>query len=83
MENRIAILAIIVEDPNAIEELNHLLHEYREDIIGRMGLPYKTRGINLISVAMDAPQAHISALSGKIGRLHGVTVKTAYASNRS
>lgn len=83
MENRIAILAVIVENPDAIEQLNQLLHEYRDGIIGRMGLPYRQRGINLISVAMDAPQTNISALSGKIGRLSGVTVKTAYASHQA
>ncbi|MDD5946730.1 MAG: iron-only hydrogenase system regulator [Oscillospiraceae bacterium] len=83
MENRIAILAVIVENPDAIEQLNLLLHEYRDGIIGRMGLPYRQRGINLISVAMDAPQTRISALSGKIGRLAGVTVKTAYASHQA
>lgn len=83
MENRIAILAVIVENPEAIEQLNHLLHEHRDDIIGRMGLPYRQRGINLISVAMDAPQEKISTLSGKIGRLKGVTVKAAYASHQA
>ena len=80
MENRIAILAVIVENPESTEQLNSLLHTSRSGIIGRMGLPCKERGISLISVAMDAPQSEISALSGKIGRLQGVTVKTAYAS---
>lgn len=80
MENRIAILAVIVEKPEATEQLNQLLHQHMHEIIGRMGLPYHKRGICLISIAMDAPQAHISALAGQIGRLDGVTVKTAYAS---
>lgn len=80
MENRIAILAVIVEKAEATEQLNQLLHHYRQGIIGRMGLPYHQRGICLISIAMDAPQEQISALAGQIGRLDGVTVKTAYAS---
>lgn len=80
MENRIAILAVIVEKSEATEQLNQLLHQYRQGIIGRMGLPYHQRGICLISIAMDAPQEQINALAGQIGRLDGVTVKTAYAS---
>ena len=76
---RVAVLGIIVEDTDNIDRLNELLHEYGAHIIGRMGIPYRTRGIHIISVAMDAPQDVIAALSGKIGRLDGIQVKTAYA----
>ena len=79
MENRVAVLAIIVKDPAAVASLNSLLHQYGQYIIGRMGVPYRERGVNIISVAMDAPAAVISALSGKIGRLESVTAKTVYA----
>lgn len=79
METRVAILAIVVEEPSHVEELNHILHEYSRYIIGRMGLPYPKREISLISVAVDAPQDQISALSGKIGRLRGITAKTVYS----
>ncbi|MCF0150144.1 MAG: hypothetical protein HUJ80_01895 [Firmicutes bacterium] len=79
MENRVAILAIVISDPGSVEALNRLLHEYGRHIIGRMGLPYKEKGISLISIAMDAPQNTISALSGKIGRLNGVSVKAVFA----
>ena len=72
-------ISIIVENPAAIEELNHYLHEAGEYIIGRMGIPYREKGINIISIAIDAPQDMISALSGKIGRLNGVSTKTAYS----
>ena len=79
METRVAVMGIIVENPSSVESLNSLLHEYGEYIIGRMGLPYKKRNINIISVAIDAPQDVISALSGKIGKLNGISVKTAYS----
>lgn len=79
MENRIAVMSIIVENPDSVELLNALLHEFSEFVIGRMGIPYRARNISIISVAMDAPQDKISALSGKIGKLPGVTVKTAYS----
>ncbi len=79
METRVAVMSIIVEKSDTVEELNSLLHEYGEFIIGRMGIPYRKRGINIISVAIDAPQNTISALSGRIGRLEGVSVKTAYS----
>ncbi len=78
-ENRVAVIALIVEDTEAAEALNTLLHQYRRAIIGRMGLPCPQRGISLISVAVDAPADQISALSGKLGRLPGVTAKTVYA----
>ena len=79
METRVAVLAIIVRDMDAVPALNQLLHQYAAHIIGRMGVPYHARGVNIISVAMDAPADVISALSGKIGRLQGVTAKTVYA----
>ena len=76
---RIAIIALIVTDREAAEAINALLHEYGEHIMGRMGLPCRERGMNLISVAVDAPQDVISALAGKLGRLKGVSSKTVYA----
>jgi len=83
MDTRVAIIGIIVEnrDKNrdSIEKLNNILHDYGNYIIGRMGLPYKEKGISIISVAVDAPQDIISALSGKIGRLPGVSTKTLYS----
>lgn len=79
METRVAVLAIIVRDTASVAALNDLLHRYGEHIIGRMGVPYRPRGVNVISVAMDAPADVISALSGKIGRLNGITAKTVYA----
>ena len=77
METRVAVMGIIVEKSESVESLNALLHEYADYIIGRMGLPYKKRGVSIVSIAIDAPQDVISALSGKIGRLAGVSVKTA------
>ena len=79
METRVAVMGIIVEDTNAVNLLNEILHEYSEYIIGRMGIPYREKGINIISIAIDAPQDMISSLSGKIGRLKGVSAKTAYS----
>lgn len=80
METRVAVMSIIVEDKDAVEKLNAILHEYGEYIIGRMGLPYRKRSINIISIALDAPQNTIAALAGKVGGLSGVSVKTAYSS---
>ena len=79
METRVALIGIIVENSESSAQLNALLHDAGQYIIGRMGVPYRERGVNIISVAMDAPAAVISALSGKIGRLEGVTAKTVYA----
>lgn len=79
MGTRVALLSIIVEEPSSVPKLNEILHEYGEFIIGRMGLPYRERNINIIAIAMDAPQSVISALSGKIGRLENVTVKATYS----
>ncbi len=77
--NRIAVISLIVSERSAVEPLNALLHDYADSIIGRMGIPVRQRGVNLISVALDAPQETVSALAGKLGRLHGVTSKTVYA----
>lgn len=79
METRVAVMSIIVENGDMVERLNGLLHEYGEHIIGRMGIPYRKRGVSIIAIALDAPQNTISALSGKIGSLSGVSVKTAYS----
>ena len=79
MDTRVAVISIIVEQEDAIEELNTLLHEARKYIIGRMGIPYRSKGISIISIAIDAPQDKINALSGKIGRLDGVSAKTVYS----
>ena len=78
-ETRLAVIAIVVEDPACVPQLNALLHEYSAYIIGRMGIPYPARKVSLISVAIDAPSDEISALTGKLGRLTGLTVKTAYS----
>ena len=80
MDTRVAVMSIIVENADAVETINAVLHEYGEHIIGRMGIPYRKRKISIISIALDAPQNTISALAGKIGSLTGVSVKTAYSS---
>ena len=80
METRVAVISIIVESGSTVDELNSILHEYGEHIIGRMGIPYRQKNISIISIAVDAPQDKISALSGKIGKLSGISVKTAYSS---
>ncbi len=79
METRVAVIGIIVENKESVSELNKLLSEYGDYIIGRMGVPYHKKGINVISIAIDAPQDVINTLSGKIGRLDGVYAKTAYS----
>ena len=79
METRIAVISIIVEKPEAAAALNELLHQYSRYVIGRMGIPYRQRGISIISVAVEAPQDAISALSGKLGRMEGVSAKAAYS----
>ena len=79
METRVAVISIIVTEPGRVEELNELLHEYSAYILGRMGVPYREKNLSIISIAMDAPQDKISALSGKIGRLNDVTAKAAYS----
>ena len=79
MENRIAVMGIIVEDVDSVEALNSVLHDYGAYIIGRMGIPYRDRGLNIVSIAIDAPQDVIAALAGKIGNIEGISVKTAYS----
>jgi len=79
METRVAVMSIIVENTDAAEEINAILHEYGAYIIGRMGIPYRKRKVSIISIALDAPQNTISSLAGKIGSLPGVSVKTAYS----
>ena len=79
METRVALIGIIVEKESSVAALNELLHQYGRYIIGRMGLPYREKCVNIISVVLDAPQDAISALGGKIGRLEGVSAKTLYS----
>ena len=81
MKTRVAVMGIIVEESGHVDQLNELLHTYRNYIIGRMGIPYPKRGISIVSIALDAPQDIISALSGKIGKIPGISVKTAYSNN--
>ena len=78
-ETRVALLGIVVENPDAVEPLNQLLHQYKDYIIGRMGLPYRARGVNIISIVLDAPGDAINSLSGKVGMLPGVTAKAVYS----
>lgn len=79
METRVAVISIIIEEPASVQAMNDILHQYSQYIIGRMGIPYRSRGINIISIAMDAPLDQINALSGKIGRLPGISSKAAYS----
>lgn len=79
MEKRIAVIGIIVENTDSVEKLNSLLHDFGEYIIGRMGLPYRERNLSIVSIAVDATQNMISELTGKIGKLDGISVKTAYS----
>ena len=80
MDSRVAVMSIIIDNLNAVEQVNAVLHEYGEYIIGRMGIPYRQRKISIISIALDAPQDTISALSGRIGKMAGVSVKTSFSS---
>lgn len=79
METRVAIIGIIVENVDAAEEINEYLHDYSAYIIGRMGIPYREKGISIISIAIDAPQNIINTLAGKIGKIPGVNAKTVYS----
>ena len=79
MDTRVAVMAIIIEEPDAVEKLNTTLHSVSEYIIGRMGIPYREMGINIVSIAIDAPQDLISALAGKLGNIPNVSVKIAYS----
>ncbi len=79
METRVALIGIIIENSESVEKMNALLHEFSSYIIGRMGVPYRDKGISIISVVMDAPMNKISSLSGKLGMLDGVSTKTIYS----
>lgn len=79
METRVALIGIIVENPDSVAQMNALLHEYGPYIIGRMGIPYREKGISIISIVIDAPMDKISSLSGKLGMLNGVSTKTIYS----
>jgi putative iron-only hydrogenase system regulator len=79
MESRVALIGVIVENRDSVDKLNSLLHQHAEYIIGRMGIPYPKRGISIISISMDAPADVISSLSGKLGMLPGVNIKTVYS----
>ncbi|MBQ8333463.1 MAG: iron-only hydrogenase system regulator [Clostridia bacterium] len=79
MDSRVALISIIVENPDSVQALNDILHTCVSYIIGRMGIPYREKGISIISIAIDAPQDVINTLSGKIGKLPGITSKTAYS----
>ncbi len=79
METRVAVISIIVEDKEATDKMNALLHEYGQYIIGRMGIPYHEKNISIISVALDAPSDAINALTGAIGRIKGISAKAAYS----
>lgn len=81
MDTRVAVISIIAEASADIGKLNNIFHEYREYIIGRMGLPYREKGIYIISVALDAPQNIINALSGKIGKVSGISIKTVFSNH--
>lgn len=81
MENRVAVIALIIENTESYTGINNILHEYSSYIIGRMGIPYREKNISIMSVAVDAPMDVINTVSGKIGRLDGVSVKTAYSSS--
>lgn len=79
METRVAVIGIIVECADSVEQLNAILHDYNQYIIGRMGIPYREKKISVISIAVDAPQDTISSMTGKIGKIEGISVKTAYS----
>lgn len=82
METRIALVGIILDTNESVDELNHLLSQYSNHIVGRMGIPYREKNISIISIAMDAPNDVISALSGKLGMLPGVSTKTIYGKTK-
>lgn len=79
MENRVAVLSIIVENEDAVGELNELLHRFSKYIIGRMGIPYRQKNINIICIAIDAPNDEINSLTGALGRIKGITAKATYS----
>ena len=82
METRVAVVGIIVEDIEQSEQVNAILHEYSQYILGRMGIPYRERGVSIISIAIDAPQDVINTLSGRLGKLPGISAKTAWSNLR-
>ncbi|MDD4370338.1 MAG: iron-only hydrogenase system regulator [Anaerostipes sp.] len=82
METKIALIGIIIEEEEGIDPTNQLLHEYREYIVGRMGIPYKQRDISIISIVLDAPQTTISTISGKLGMIPGTSVKSVIAKTK-
>jgi putative iron-only hydrogenase system regulator len=77
MQNRLGVVGIVVEDGSAAEEINAILHEYAGIIVGRMGIPYRERGVSIISIIVDGTNDEISALTGRLGRVHGISVKSA------
>lgn len=79
METRVALIGIVVENPESVEKLNGILHQFGNYIIGRMGIPYPKKKVSVISIAIDAPMDIISSLSGKLGMLNGVSTKTVYS----
>ena len=79
METRVAIIGIIVENPDSVSQINDILHEVRDYVVGRMGIPYRERNISIVSVVVDAPESLISSVSGKIGMLDGVSAKITYS----
>ena len=83
MENRIAAISVMVEEPTSVESLNSLLHSYAPYILGRMGIPYREKGLNIICLAVDAPLDVINTLTGKLGRLSGVSAKAVYSRSAS
>lgn len=78
-ETRVAVISMIISREESVSAINSLLHEFRDSIIGRMGIPYRQKGLNIIIVVLDAPMNIVSGLSGKLGRLEGVTVKAVYS----
>lgn len=82
METRVAVVGVIVEDIEQSEQVNAILHEYSQYILGRMGIPYRERGVSIISIAIDAPQDVINTLSGRLGKLPGISAKTAWSNLR-
>lgn len=83
MDSRIALIGIIVDDEKGITPTNSLLHEYSQYVVGRMGIPYPKKDVNIISIVLDAPDNVISALSGKLGRISGISVKTMLAKTKA
>ena len=79
MENRIAAVSVIVEDPESVETLNSILHGYSACVIGRMGIPYREKGVSVICLVLDAPTDTVNALTGKLGRLNGITARAVYS----